>query len=66
MITNIMAKPLILRISPSVNSEDGINFAMLFTLKTTRIAGELHFSRQDNAKRLVQGLRQEITVSPGL
>jgi hypothetical protein len=33
------------RISPLVNSKDGIDFAMLFTLKTTRKAGGLQILR---------------------
>ena len=35
------SKTNIIRISPLVNSKDGVDFAMLFTLKTTRKAGGL-------------------------
>jgi hypothetical protein len=33
------------RLSPSVNLKDGVDFAMLFTLKTTRKAGGLQILR---------------------
>ena len=39
------SKITIYRISPSVNSKDGIDFTMLFTLKTTRKAGGLQILR---------------------
>ena len=39
------SKTTYFRISPSVNSKDGIDFAMLFTLKTTRKAGGLQILR---------------------
>jgi len=43
--TQYYRKPTNFRIYPSVNSKDGIDFAMLFTLKTTRKAGGLQILR---------------------
>ena len=51
------------RISLSVNSKDGIDFAMLFTLKTTRKAGGLQIlsrRRRDQGIALVVYAAQAI------
>jgi len=48
MVCNLIrnrSKINIFRILPSVNSKDWIDFAMLFTLKTTRIAGGIQILR---------------------
>jgi hypothetical protein len=53
-------KPLHLIIFSSVNSKDGIDFAMLFTRTTARKAGGLHFSRHGG---IVKRLQEKITAS---
>jgi hypothetical protein len=54
---------IVFRISPAVNATDGIDFAMLFTLKTTWKAGGLQILSR---RRRDQGIATASSLTPGL